>query len=53
MAPEEENYPDPSSPTRDLGPDPLAQGTPDEETEPESEREAEKEIVEDEGRGAA
>jgi hypothetical protein len=52
MAPEEQNYPDPNYPTKDLGPDPLAQGTPDEDSDPESEREAEEEIVEEEeGRG--
>jgi hypothetical protein len=52
MAPEEQNYPDPNYPTKDLGPDPLAQGAPDDEAEPESEAEAEEEVVEEEGRGA-
>ena len=52
MAPEDQNEPDPNYPTRDLGPDPMAQGTPDDEAEPESEREAEEELVEEERRGA-
>jgi hypothetical protein len=52
MAPEEQNAPDPNYPTRDLGPDPLAQGTPDDEVETKSEREAEEELVEEEDRGA-
>jgi hypothetical protein len=51
MAPEEQNYQDPNYPTRDLGPDPMAQGEPDGEPEPGSEREAEEEVVEEEGRG--
>jgi hypothetical protein len=50
MAPEDQNEPDPNYPTRDLGPDPMAQGTPD-EAKPESEREAEEEVVEEESRG--
>jgi hypothetical protein len=52
MAPEKQNEPDPNNPTRDLGPDPMAQGTPDEEAAPESERKAEEELIEEEGRGA-
>lgn len=52
MAPEDQNEPDPNYPTRDLGPDPMAQGTPDDdEAKPESEREAEEEVVEEESRG--
>jgi hypothetical protein len=52
MASEDQNEPDPNNPTRDLGPDPMAQGTPDDDAEPESEREAEEELIEEEGRDA-
>ena len=36
-------------PTRDIGPDPLAEGSMDEDEEPESELDEELEVLEDEG----
>ncbi len=51
MAPEEQNYPDPNAPTRDLGPDPMAQGAPDEPDEADGEREAEEDVLKEEDRG--
>ena len=35
-------------PTRDIGDDPIAEGVPDEDEPPQSEREAEERVLEDE-----